>query len=672
MSTVDQLAVMSNSWTNSWPNSRSNSSPNSGNEYTEEYADVVIGGGGIGGYSTAHFLRKHGFIGKVVIIEARSVGGGVARSGSIPHTGTGDRKDLPSEYCWRIEGPVYKTLFEILKDVPNIDPVLLLPKRPDISKEDQASSGHSTYRHSPSHNHPSSGKETPRQKSLFQNLIPIRDYLVGESKSGSGYRLNYGANGVQTYLKRIWDESSWSDLWHVADKLLYSFTSCFDRIRHELGDLTWIDYMQNGNQRPLPRKLLLYLVYSFGPLFGVDLYKVSASSILENIDSMLVNTDSSAGIYVLNAPTSEALFVPWEKHLIDSLRVDIRKNTVLEHISFISSSLSLSSSVQTYKVDYVITRDKITGDRKKIYTKWFICALPIEVACQLVTPMQKQLTALRDASLHEMIGAQLYFDEPVTYPPPTRTAIYLPETPYQLVIEPQGYIWKTTPIEHYYGDGNVRDIWSIGFCDPRSHGWIHDKPWVECTLEELKEECMYQIMQTRGFSELLRGGLSGKPFDQINCLRFELWHTSKYDYSQRRIINPEPKSGPNAGTLKLRPFIRPCMITNLRFATVYTRGSREMYLMDAAAEAGKMAAKSVLVDDSSNPRAQNNSQNITQPKTIDRGWPVFLAPLRVVDYILFHGLGFPHLSSILTFGSSSLLLLLYICLLGYLIVQIIV
>src|SRR5215216_3191309 len=60
---------------------------------------VAILGGGVAGLSAAHELAERGF--EVVVLEARDIPGGKARSLPVPGSGTGGRADLPAEHGFR-------------------------------------------------------------------------------------------------------------------------------------------------------------------------------------------------------------------------------------------------------------------------------------------------------------------------------------------------------------------------------------------------------------------------------------------------------------------------------------------------------------------------------------------------------------------------------------------
>ena len=77
---------------------------------------VVILGGGVAGMSAAHELIERGF--KVTIYDKHRVAGGKARSFSVPHTGTGGRRNLPCEHGFRFFPGFYRHLPDTMRRIP--------------------------------------------------------------------------------------------------------------------------------------------------------------------------------------------------------------------------------------------------------------------------------------------------------------------------------------------------------------------------------------------------------------------------------------------------------------------------------------------------------------------------------------------------------------------------
>src|ERR1700686_3209086 len=77
---------------------------------------VAIFGGGIAGLSAAHELIERGF--QVSVFERNDMFGGKARSLSVPHTGTGGRRDLPGEHGFRFFPGFYRHLPDTMSRIP--------------------------------------------------------------------------------------------------------------------------------------------------------------------------------------------------------------------------------------------------------------------------------------------------------------------------------------------------------------------------------------------------------------------------------------------------------------------------------------------------------------------------------------------------------------------------
>src|SRR5918997_5898532 len=79
-------------------------------------ARVAVLGGGVAGLTAAHELVERGF--EVVVLEARDIPGGKARSLPVPGSGTGGRKDLPAEHGFRFFPGFYRHLPDTMRRIP--------------------------------------------------------------------------------------------------------------------------------------------------------------------------------------------------------------------------------------------------------------------------------------------------------------------------------------------------------------------------------------------------------------------------------------------------------------------------------------------------------------------------------------------------------------------------
>src|ERR1043166_3714286 len=77
---------------------------------------VAILGGGVAGLTAAHELAERGF--EVVVLEARDIPGGKARSLPVPGSGTGGRADLPAEHGFRFFPGFYQHIPDTMRRIP--------------------------------------------------------------------------------------------------------------------------------------------------------------------------------------------------------------------------------------------------------------------------------------------------------------------------------------------------------------------------------------------------------------------------------------------------------------------------------------------------------------------------------------------------------------------------
>jgi len=208
---------------------------------------------------------------------------------------------------------------------------------------------------------------------------------------------------------------------------------------------------------------------------------------------------------------------------------------------------------------------KVTGDV-------YFCCMPVESVANMPSLKIKGMSELAQLGHQLMVGVQLYFDKKI-HLPTQNTALYIPDSPWQLVIEPQGSIWNKS-----YND--VADIWSIGLCDPVRHGLFIKKPFIECSHEEIKQEVWHQITKSE-FGNYLNLG-------SVKILDHHVWDT--YVFNGKTLSTHEPKFSTNKGTYYLRPNNH-TEFNNLHFATAYTKTETDMFEMESAAEAGRQAAR---------------------------------------------------------------------------------
>lgn len=549
---------------------------------------VVIAGAGIGGLTTAHELVKRGF--EVDIYERNPIVGGLARSRYQKNTKNG--KVYPTEYSWRIYGTNYRNLLRILKEIP-------LKGR--------------------------------RNKSVFNQLRQIATYVFprfGERE------IVVHHNEHQKELMAHFRKHDWSKM---LNKILYCLTMSNARIDH-LDSLKWADFC-----RDLSPEAKKFMVRMWSPVLGMDSTKMSFSVMARMIsilsDSLLNDVSS---LYLLNGPTNDAWFDVWVEHL-KKQGVKIHTEHDVEHFDDSDGRLT---GIQV--------KDKQNSKRIAVEADYFVCSLPVESAATIVKKSSflssksdlKTLKLLSKKSHQIQLSVQIFLNKEILYPITPSMVLYLPDTPWALIIEAQDKIWNNL----HCTDKRVKSILSVGICQTDAKGILHKKPFTACSQKEIEEEVWAQILRSYEKSSIQTK--DGEPFESAEILYFYMWDSFQCHPRKKEIEVWEPKFSNNAGTLALQPKCE-TTIPNFFFATAYTQTERFVYSMEAAAEAGTRAANTII-------QKHNASQDDHLAATQVYGLApssLFLMPLAAMDRLLY-ALRLPHLSK-LFFGSSIVLVVFY-------------
>nr|QBK92725.1 MAG: flavin-containing amine oxidase [Pithovirus LCPAC401] len=492
----------------------------------------------------------------ITIYERNSSTGGMARSKRLNGMKQVSEKELPFNYSWRIVGKEYLNFRDILREIP-IDNGNVEDLLVDVSK----------------------------------HWFIINKEIIKMDVSISTILKFYGR------LKTL----CFTDLINISRAYLYSLITCNERIdTHD--DQTWDSFIG-----PLSKDAHMMLIESCGPVFGIDYHKVNATSMLSTLNgvSFFIPNHNQ----VLNTTWDEGLFKPWEKYL-KGLGVEIRLNTNIEKIE-IKDDKIIGITIDDESEEY---QEEIIAD---IY---FIC-LPVESAYDLLrnSKMGDSLRHLKDNSKQLMTNLTVYFEERI-YMEGEKSCIYLPETPWKVIIQPCGEIWKDD-IKTKYGVG---DVWFVGICCQHCEGTLYGKKFSECSIKESTEEVLYQ-MYSHGLDKFLTTE-SGKKFSKVRILNSKMWE-SFHDDLKGRIYTTEPKFSNNVDTLKYSPPPECPEINNAYFATSYCKISRKIFLMDGAFEASAIACNTFFDE------IKSDVERVKVHKTKARFCT--LEGLRIVDRMMF-------------------------------------
>lgn len=448
------------------------------------------------------------------------------------------------------------------------------------------------------------------QKTVHDNLVDTQLYLVAGA-NGQSFRLNYNISALKGY-NQMMSQVSWQSKWKLISKFMTLVLCCKARLLSEYDQMSWGEYLGE-----LPHEEKVYAVDAIGPILGYDLYNTSANSVGIIIEGSIVNRGD---LSVMNGPTSEAWFRHWYQYLTQQLHVEILTNCPVTSISTMDN-----------KIESVTYLDKRTGRHKIGQADRYICSLPIEVMAQLC-PQVPQYQLLAQRALHDMVAMTIYWATKLTFPH-SQTGIWISESPWQLIIQPQGDVWSR-PIR--YKGGKIQDSWNVGLCDARRQGSFITKSWLDCSPREIYDEIVWQLHHTLSLTSQVTSVDTGISIKDMSPVGYNLWQG--YQYVRGKETTRDPKFGPNKLTYTLRPRTQSPHFKNLLFSTVYVSNPFTPILMDQAANAGVLAAREI-VPSSNNTR---EADELAQADRFDRVFPWLLLPFRAIDRMCWQvGLGSP-------------------------------
>lgn len=543
---------------------------------------VIVCGAGIGGLTTAHELAKQGV--RVTVYERNPIVGGLARSRYFEKDG----HTYPTEYSWRVYGTGYKNIHRLFKEIPL-------------------------------------GAES--EKTVWDNLVKIGTYIFprfdkeevvvsGSKKSG-----------------KLDVAFSFADKRKIVEKLLYCLTMSPERM-DTLDHLKWRNFCSD-----LSDEANKYMVTMWGPVLGMDPTHMSFPVVARIMSVLFTGWFGKANaLYVMNQPTNDGWFDPWVRHMESTGLVQVHTNHEIVDINMEDNQIS---SIRVKQPDGEIIEQ--TAD-------YYVCAMSVEAIAKLVTnntalQQSKNLRTIPDLAKtgHQVqLSIQLFLDQELIYPTSDKNVLYLPDTPWAIIIEPEAFIWDNT----HSTDERVKSVLSIGICQTDVPGIHHKKAFVDCTPQEIEEEVWAQLNKSYHASNIKTA--SSGPLSSAKTVLFYMWDSFQFDETTQKITIWEPKFSNNAGGLKDQPSTT-TDIKNLLFATAYTKTDRFIYSMEAATEAGTRCANEIAT------RIGSKHQTIVHPFVITFG---LFKPLIWLDRFLLR-CGAAHASRYL-FGSSMLLVIIYV------------
>ena len=540
---------------------------------------VLVLGGGVAGLSAAHELVERGF--EVDVFERRGAPGGKARSTRVRGTGTGGRRDLPGEHGFRFFPGFYKHLPDTMKRIPFQD----------------------------------------NPEGVFNNLVTSTRALLAHQVHDSKFvaRFPTSLHELHAALVDLFGARlgiSAAELLFFAERIMVLVTSCRERRETDYERIPWWDFVGAASRTTLYQQ---YLAEGLTRSLVAMKAEIGSTRTVGDILIQLILNVVVPGEEldrVLNGPTSEVWLEPWRLYLAGRG----------VHLHFDTKVLAFSCAsgrIDGVRVAEVQARDANPSNVREVTADYYVCALPVEVFAPLVTPemarLDPNLEALKNLQYKWMNGIQFYLRSDV--PIVRGHAIYV-DTPFALTSISQAQFW-TTPLTDY-GDGTVNGCLSVDVSDWETPGILYNKPAMQLSPEEIKNEVWAQ----------LRRSLDADPdASGINDANLAAWHLDRDIRfpNPHDAVNLEPLLVNVVNSWQYRPEAATA-IPNLLLASDYVRTYTDLATMEGANEAARRAANAIL--------ARSGSAE-TPCELWPLREPALLAPLRAVDLLRFK-LGTPH------------------------------
>jgi uncharacterized protein with NAD-binding domain and iron-sulfur cluster len=491
---------------------------------------VAILGGGVAGLTAAHELAERGF--EVVVVEARGIPGGKARSLPVPGSGTGGRGDLPAEHGFRFFPGFYRHLPDTMRRIPIAGGRSVADRLTGATRILLAQAG--------GRNELVAGAHLPES---LDDLGVLSRFLFDWMTS----------LGIPPHEHAL-----------LMERLLTLLTSCDERRYGQWETQSWWEFVRaDARSAPFRRFLADGLTRTLVAARAREISARTGGLILAQLIFDLTRAGGRAD-RVLDAPTNEAWIDPWVQHL-RSRGVDVRLDCPVEGLQLRDGRIAGATTAA----------GTVTAD-------FYVAALPVEVMRLLAGPplraLEPRLAALDRLVTRWMNGALFYLDRAA--PLVHGHAIYV-DSEWALTSISQVQFWKGSDPSRW-GDGSVRDILSVDVSDWQTPGRRTGKVAARCTREEIRDEVWGQLIDHLDHGELDERWVRAWFLDPA----IEFPNPSEATNAEPLLIN-------TAGSWADRPAAA-TRIPNLLLAADYVRTHTDLATMEGANEAARAAVNAIL------------------------------------------------------------------------------
>ena len=521
---------------------------------------------------------------KVLLIERNNIVGGLARTYQNEK-----QKICPYEYSWRAFGKWYQNVFQLMKNIP-----------------------------------------FNKKESVYDKLT----ILQGGKKT-----CNKKIPSYQSTFSKL----PYNDIIKMMPTIFQYFTSCDKRNIQYYSSIGLKDYIHKKNLSKYAEDLIGKIV---GPYLGFDYHHASVYDLLYGFEMMYNNSSKENNFSITSLPTNFAWFDPWVHYL--------KKKGLILKLNTEVSKINIDEVNSKNYIKNIIIYDKINKKYKSLSTDYYINCTGPEILQKLLQPYSlypslklwyNDISQVAKNGYQIQLSVYYYIDKKI-FLENKNTLAYLPNTPWLLMVLPTGHIWGDSYLSKYCKK-EIKEIVSVGICEPYVPGILIKKPWSKCTRKEIELEAWYQLINDKDFiyNTCIE---DNRKLKDIKIINFTMWDS--YIYKNNKIDTYEPKWANNINTRQYRP-LPTTPIENLFIGGSYSNTSTGIYSMESAAESGKKAAIALCKKDKI-----SNSIFLYTKKTT----PI-LKPIRKLDcYFYTHHINYIGLISFIILLSIIIILFLKI------------
>jgi len=415
----------------------------------------------------------------------------------------------------------------------------------------------------------------------YQNVFDVMKKIPFNNKEKVFNQLTNLEGGKKTCDKKIpkhndiMNNPNMNDKMKIIPIILNYALSCNERNIENFSHVKLIDLINELNLSKEAEDTIGKIV---GPYLGFDYHFASVYDTLYFFEMYLYNINNSYNFSITKYPTNYAWFDPWKKFLIKN-GVTILNNTTVQKLNIKNSKIqniqvkTKNKKPYNLKGDYYINctgpeiLEKFLRPYKKVYPKYW-----------------KKINNVKNNGYQIQLSIYYYLDRKI-FLANENTLAYLPNTPWLLMVLPTGHIWGDKYLNKYCKK-NIKEVISVGICEPYVKGNLIKKPWSKCTRKEIEIEAWNQLINDKDFSQNICID-KGKSINDIKIIDFKMWDS--YKFNKNGIKTFEPKWANNVKTIENRPLSN-TPISNLIVGGSYTNTSTGCFSMESACESGKIAA----------------------------------------------------------------------------------